>query len=101
MEAEARALSERLLAVAAQIYRTRKSLPTVERNSPPWRRWRAWRAAHGLPVDLMDRMDRWSVPTLEPPDDIAALEAEWAGRKKHGLKAGTREALGGNRKGTP
>lgn len=101
MDAEARALSERLLAVAAQIYRTRKFLPMVDRNSPPWRQWRAWRETHGLPVDLMDRMDRWSVPTLEPPDDIAELEAEWAGRNKRGLKAGTREALGGNRKDKP
>lgn len=101
MEAEARALSERLLAVAAQIYRTRKSLPMVERDSPPWRQWRQWRETHGLPVDLMDRMERWSVPTLEPPDDIADLEAEWAGRQSRGLKAGTREALGRNRKDTP
>ncbi len=98
MEADARELIERLRAVAAQIYRVRKSLPTIERDSEPWRQWRAWRAAHGLPVDLMDRMDRWSVPTLEPPDDIADLEAEWAGRNRRGLKAGTREALGGNRK---
>lgn len=56
-------------------------LPIIERahDKSEWAAWRRWRMDNDLPVNFMDKRERFTVLTKYPPADLADLEQQYAG----------------------
>ena len=69
----------RLLKIGEAVYARGEDLPVIVQGSPEWAAWRQWRLDHGLPVGLMDRQGRCTVPLKWPPVNLDEAEAKMGG----------------------
>ena len=80
-------LETKLRQIAKRNLAANGSLPVLRRGCPEWDVWRAWRFRHGLPCAFMDTMEKWTVPTELPPENLdEALKTAGAGPLSERLK---------------
>lgn len=74
MSREAKQLTELCRLVANRV--GNGNLPVIRKGEPEWEEWRKWRRRNNLGTVFMDQQGKWTVPTLEPPMNLAEAVEE-------------------------